>query len=71
MVTTQGTKVSADRDRCVGSGLCVLTEPAVFDQHDDDGTVRLVTDEPGPDVADGVRKAVATCPSRALTVSGD
>ena len=36
-------RITADRDACVGSGQCVLTEPDVFDQ-DDDGLVTLLTE---------------------------
>jgi ferredoxin len=58
-----GIRLHADRDACIGSGLCVYADDAVFDQ-DDDGVVVLLADEP----ADGgaVRRAVATCPSGAL-----
>jgi ferredoxin len=60
-------RVSADRDVCIGSGNCVLTAPAVFDQDDDEGlvVVLLTSDVEGP-VADDVRAAVGRCPSGAL-----
>jgi ferredoxin len=59
--------IKADRDVCIGSGQCVLTEPAVFDQ-DDDGIVVLLTDEPGDEAIEPARAAVDLCPSRALSV---
>ena len=37
--------ITADRERCVGAGQCVLAAPAVFDQ-DDDGLVAPLTVDP-------------------------
>ncbi len=60
-------KIGADRDRCIGAGMCVMTDEAVFDQ-DDDGVVVVLAE----DVPDGeqkrVRDAVDLCPSGALSV---
>lgn len=60
-------KIGADRDRCIGAGMCVMTDEAVFDQ-DDDGVVVVLTE----DVPDGeqkrVRDAVDVCPSGALSL---
>jgi ferredoxin len=60
--------VHADRDVCIGSGLCVLRLPEVFDQSEDEGTVVLLRTglEPGQEAA--VLEAVEACPSRALGV---
>jgi ferredoxin len=60
------TGVHADRDLCIGAGLCVLTAGAVFDQ-DDDGIVVLLDEHP-TDVA-AVHDAVANCPAGALSIS--
>jgi ferredoxin len=61
-------KVTADREVCIGSGNCVFSAPAVFDQDDDEGLVVLLTAEVDPHGADAdaVRDAVAHCPSGAL-----
>ena len=59
-------RVSADRDVCIGSGNCVLTAPAVFDQDDDEGLVVLLTSDVEGSVAGPVRAAVGRCPSGAL-----
>lgn len=59
-------RIKADTGVCVGSGQCVLTEPAVFDQ-DDDGIVVLLTDQPGDQAAARAREAVHLCPSQALS----
>ena len=61
-------KVSVDRRRCVGAGMCALTEPAVFDQDESDGTVLLLDPEPVGERRAGVREAAALCPSGAITV---
>lgn len=60
--------VHADRDVCIGAGMCALTAGAVFDQ-DDDGIV-VVLDEHPADVA-AAREAVANCPSGALSLTED
>jgi ferredoxin len=64
-------RVAADRDVCIGSGNCVLSAPAVFDQDDDEGLVVLLSaDVDAPD-AGAVRDAVAHCPSGALRIAED
>jgi ferredoxin len=60
-----GVHVHADRDVCIGAGMCVLTAGAVFDQ-DDDGIVVLLDEHPSDAAA--VREAVANCPSGALSL---
>ena len=55
-------KIAADRDLCIGAGLCVVTAPDVYDQ-DDDGLVVLLTEETDRPAA---REAVGLCPSGAL-----
>lgn len=61
-------RIVADRDVCIGAGLCVTTAPAVFDQ-DDGGIVELVG-EPGDDTVAAVEEAVRLCPSGALRTTG-
>lgn len=58
-------KIEADRERCIGSGMCLLAVPEVFDQ-DDDGLVVLLEPAPEPEHAAAARTAVANCPSGAL-----
>ena len=58
-------KIVVDRDRCIGSGNCVLTLGEVFDC-DDDGIVVLLSDRPAADQEDAVREAVMLCPARAI-----
>lgn len=56
-------KITADRDVCIGAGLCVVSDPAAFDQ-DDDGIVLVLAEDPD----DAAREAVSLCPSGALRV---
>ncbi|MEU3754337.1 (4Fe-4S)-binding protein [Streptomyces olivoreticuli] len=60
-------RVTADRDVCVGAGLCALTAPGVFDQ-DDDGVVTVLASDPGADQRPDVREAVHLCPSGAVRI---
>lgn len=61
-------EVRVDRDRCVGSGLCMMHVPAVFDQSEDDGKVLLATAHPDPGLARSVRGAAGRCPGRAISL---
>ena len=61
--------IVADTGRCVGAGQCVLTEPAIFDQDEDDGTVLLRTEQVADEDLDRVREAVHVCPSQALSLA--
>ena len=64
-------RVAADRDVCIGSGNCVFTAPAVFDQDDDEGLVVLLSADVDVQDAGAVRDAVAHCPSGALRIAED
>jgi ferredoxin len=58
-------RIEANRDVCIGAGMCVMTAPELFDQ-DDDGFVVLLTGEVPEEEAGRARRAVANCPSGAL-----
>jgi ferredoxin len=58
-------KIEADRDVCIGAGMCVMTAEEVFDQ-DDDGIVVVLEVEVPAEHADAAARAVASCPSGAL-----
>ena len=63
-------KIIADTGRCVGAGQCVLTDPDLFDQSEDDGTVIVLVPEPEGEVAEeNARTAVHICPSQALSLA--
>ncbi|GAA2974763.1 ferredoxin [Streptomyces lactacystinicus] len=60
-----------DAERCIGSGMCVLTAGEVFDQREDDGTSFVRQPEPPAGALDAVREAVALCPASAISLSAD
>ncbi|MFE2046289.1 ferredoxin [Streptomyces sp. NPDC059477] len=62
-------RVSAERDRCVGSGQCAMLSPEVFDQ-DDDGLVLILQEEPPEELREEVLQATDLCPARSLHVEG-
>jgi ferredoxin len=58
-------KVIADRDICIGAGMCAMSA-AMFDQ-DEDGIVMIDdAEEVPPEEQLRVRNAVSLCPSGAL-----
>jgi ferredoxin len=61
-------RVEADREVCVGAGVCVRTAPGVFGQDEDLGLVALLTEWPEVGDAETVRQAVELCPSGALSI---
>ena len=64
-------RISADRDRCIGAGMCVLTAADLFDQDEEDGLVLVRDEAPGADRERDARRAARLCPSGALAVADD
>ncbi|HJQ45901.1 MAG TPA: (4Fe-4S)-binding protein [Amycolatopsis sp.] len=62
-------RIVADKDVCIGSGQCVLTDPEVFDQDEDDALVVVLVEHPVD--LDKAREAVQLCPSQALSLVED
>ncbi len=62
-MSPQGWSVTVDRERCMGSGVCLLYAPGTF-THDAEAKA-VVLDEPTDDI-DAVRTAVEGCPMAAL-----
>ncbi|WP_418361457.1 ferredoxin [Streptomyces gilvosporeus] len=60
-----------DAERCVGSGMCVLTVGEVFDQRQGDGKAIVLRPEPPVETRDAVREAVDLCPAAAIFLSTD
>jgi ferredoxin len=60
-------RVRVDRERCIGSGMCVLSAPKVFDQDEDDGVVVLLDERPPADAHAAVLDAAERCPAAVIT----
>jgi ferredoxin len=55
--------IKVDRDRCMGSGMCLVYAPGTFEH--DDHTKAIVVD-PAGDPIGSIRTAVEACPTGAL-----
>ncbi|WP_412735668.1 ferredoxin [Krasilnikovia sp. MM14-A1259] len=64
-------KVAVDTSLCIGSGMCALTAPAVFDQDPDEAVVVLLDPAPPPAQHAAVRLAVQRCPAAVITATED
>jgi ferredoxin len=58
-------KITIDKDKCVGAGVCVGLAPEVF-QFDDDDKATVITPEGAP--LEDVKEAEQRCPAQAITV---
>jgi len=62
-------RIHADRTVCVGSGMCALTAPTVFDQDDAEGRVSVLDATPADETdREAARDAVDLCPAGALSI---
>ncbi len=61
-------RIDADKDVCIGAGVCALAIPEIFDQDFDDGRVLLLREPLGDGEHHAVRRAVSLCPSGALSI---
>ncbi|TDE56571.1 ferredoxin [Nonomuraea mesophila] len=61
-------KIILDREKCCGSGQCVLTAPALFDQGEEDGLSVLLRPYADAEQHEAVRQAVLVCPGRAISI---
>ncbi len=60
-------RVTVDRDRCEGHGLCTQSAPMIFSFDDDGDLVNEFADANLPeDLADAAREAIDVCPVAAL-----
>ena len=58
-------KITVDRVKCTGLGICESLAPNVFEV-DDDGELVLLTANVSDEDLEGVREAIAGCPTEAL-----
>jgi ferredoxin len=61
-------KLEANVDMCIGSGQCVLVEPALFTQSDEDLTVVLLQPDVPDELLATAKQAVAMCPNHVLSL---
>jgi ferredoxin len=64
-------RIVADRDVCVGAGMCAMTTPELFDQDVDDGLVLLKSEHVEGEQLEAAQKTVGLCPSGALSLEAD
>lgn len=57
--------ITVDRERCMGSGVCMFHAPNTFDI--DDACKAIVVGVNDPD--DAIRNAADSCPQRAITIT--
>lgn len=60
-------KIVVDRDLCEANAVCTRRAPEVFHVGDDD-VLRVLVEEPGPELAEKVKLAIDKCPKGALSL---
>jgi ferredoxin len=60
--------ITADRERCIGSGMCSVYAAGTFTQ---DGEAKVVLLDPPGDDPETIRIAIEACPTRALAMNDD
>jgi ferredoxin len=63
-------RVVVDYERCEANARCMKVAPQVFRVEEDD-TLTVLIERPGPELEDVVGTAVALCPRQAITVIDD
>jgi ferredoxin len=63
-------KISVDRERCCGSGVCVTIAPELFGQHEADGLVVLRNFSSADFKEKRARAAASACPTSAIRLQG-
>lgn len=58
-------KISVDRARCTGLGICEAYAPDLFEVNDD-GDLVIAIETVSRELVDAVQQAIASCPTEAL-----
>ncbi|WP_432843429.1 ferredoxin [Dactylosporangium sp. CA-092794] len=59
-------RIEVHTERCIGSGVCALVAPDLFDQRDDDGVVVLLDPRPAPEQHEPAHEAATRCPASVI-----
>jgi ferredoxin len=62
-------QVHIDPDVCQGHTLCALAAPEIFHLREEDGHAYVISADVPAGQEDAVRKAVATCPEGAISIT--
>lgn len=62
-------RLKLDRNACQGHGLCAMVAETLFAISDEDGRALLLADPVPEAERDAARRAVASCPERAITIA--
>jgi ferredoxin len=62
-------RIHTDRDKCVGSGQCMMAAPDYFDL-DDDGVVAVLREQVPDGEGGDVEEAVELCPAKVISIDG-
>jgi ferredoxin len=62
-------RVSVDENRCQGHTLCAMAAPDLFDLREDDGHSVVKVEEVPTSLEGAVRRAVESCPERAISIT--
>ncbi|GIH16830.1 ferredoxin [Rugosimonospora africana] len=61
-------RIDIHAERCIGSGVCALIAPELFDQRDDDGVVVLLDPDPAPEQQENAYEAATRCPASVIEI---
>lgn len=61
-------RVETDVRRCVAAGMCTLMAPNVFDQDEETGMVRVLSERPAGEEWEAVEEAARSCPAQVIEV---
>jgi ferredoxin len=63
-------RIMVDADLCEANAVCMNEAPEVF-LVDEEGRLRVLAEQPSPDLLKEVKRAVARCPRGALSLVDD
>jgi ferredoxin len=63
-------RITVDRDKCTGLGMCEAEAPDLFEVQDD-GSLLVLNEQPDDDQLEAARAAVESCPTEALRIVED